>query len=92
MMQTRDADIHLLRVFAQVAESGGLSAAQERRNVAPSTISTQISSLEERLGFPICLRGRAGFSLTPKGKIVFKGSTEIIYWPRSLSRGDAGNR
>jgi DNA-binding transcriptional LysR family regulator len=78
MMQTRDADIHLLRVFAQVAESGGLSAAQERLNVAPSTISTQISSLEERLGFPICLRGRAGFSLTPKGKIVLEEARKLF--------------
>jgi DNA-binding transcriptional LysR family regulator len=78
MKQLRDAEIHLLRVFAQVVEAGGLSAAQERLNVAPSTISTQISSLEERLGFRICLRGRAGFSLTPKGKIVLKEAQKLF--------------
>ena len=78
MKQMPDAEIHLLRVFAQVVEAGGLSAAQERLNVAPSTISTQIFSLEERLGFRICLRGRAGFSLTPKGKIVLEESRKLF--------------
>ena len=78
LRQVRDADLHLLRVFAAVAESGGLSAAQERLNVAASTISTQISTLESRLGFRLCERGRAGFSLTSEGQIVLESAYKLF--------------
>lgn len=78
MKQINDADIHLLRVFSQVAESGGLSAAQDRLNVSPSTISTQISTLEVRLGFKLCDRGRSGFSLTPEGKVVLDSARQLF--------------
>jgi DNA-binding transcriptional LysR family regulator len=44
MKQLRYADIRLPRVFAQVIEARGLSAAQHRLNVAPFTTSTQISA------------------------------------------------
>ncbi|MDB6177298.1 LysR family transcriptional regulator [Paracoccus sp. Z330] len=76
--QVRDADIHLLRVFVAVAESGGFAAAQDRLNVAASTISTQISNLETRLGFRLCERGRAGFSLTNQGEIVLTSTYKLL--------------
>ena len=74
----RDTDIHLLRVFAQVVEAGGLAAAQDRLQVAPSTISTQISTLEDRLGIRLCERGRSGFSLTAKGKLVMEEARKVF--------------
>ena len=43
-------DLHLLRVFIAVAESGGFSKAQIALNVSQSTISTQMIDLETRLG------------------------------------------
>lgn len=76
--QVRDADIHLLRVFVAVAECGGFAAAQDRLNVAASTISTQISNLETRLGFRLCERGRAGFSLTNQGEIVLTSTYKLL--------------
>lgn len=78
LKQVRDADLHLLRVFVAVVECGGLAAAQERLNVASSTISTQISSLETRLGFRLCERGRAGFSLTNEGRVVLEASYKLF--------------
>ena len=78
MKQLQDADIHLLRVFAQVAEAGGLSAAQDRLNVALSTISTQIATLEVRLGFKLCERGRSGFQLTAKGGAVLDAARQLF--------------
>jgi DNA-binding transcriptional LysR family regulator len=78
LKQVRDADLHLLRVFVAVVECGGLSAAQERLNVASSTISTQISSLETRLGFRLCERGRAGFSLTNEGQVVLDSAYKLF--------------
>lgn len=83
LKRVRDADIHLVRVFVAVAESGGIAAAQDRLNVAASTISTQIANLETRLGFRLCERGRAGFALTHEGEIVLKSSYQLL---RDLGR------
>ena len=76
--QFRDADLHFLRVFIGVAESGGLAAAQDRLNVTSSTISTQISNLETRLGFRLCDRGRSGFALTLEGRVVLDAAYKMF--------------
>ena len=62
-----DLDLRLVRVFLAVVEAGGIAAAQMTLNVGASTISTQLATLETRLGFRLCERGRSGFRLTPKG-------------------------
>ena len=62
-----NADLHLLRVFLSVVESGGFSKAQIALNVSQSTISTQMIDLETRLGMRLCRRGRSGFALQKKG-------------------------
>jgi len=71
-------DLHLLRVFMAVAESGGFSQAQIALNVSQSTISTQMIDLETRLGMRLCRRGRAGFALTDEGREVFKYAKDLI--------------
>ncbi|QJQ00409.1 LysR family transcriptional regulator [Herbaspirillum rubrisubalbicans Os34] len=63
-----DLDLRLIRVFLAVVDSHGVSAAQARLNVGQSTISAQLNTLETRLGFRLCERGRAGFKLTAKGE------------------------
>lgn len=65
-------DIRHLHVFRAVVECRGFSNAQSVLNVGQSTISNQISQLEERLGFRLCERGRIGFRLTPKGEKVYE--------------------
>ena len=62
--QLSDLDLRLIRVFLSVLDAGGISAAQTALNVSQSTISTQLATLETRLGFRLCERGRAGFRLT----------------------------
>ena len=71
-MVVSDIDLRLLRVFRAVVESGGFSNAQAILNVGPSTISTQMSQLETRLGFSLCQRGRSGFRLTPEGEALYR--------------------
>jgi len=66
-----DADLRLLRVFQIIVASGGISRAQPELNTSQSTISTQLSQLETRLGFRLCSRGRRGFSLTERGRVVY---------------------
>lgn len=63
-----DLDLRLVRVFLAIVDAGGLSAAQGVLNVGQSTLSSQLATLETRLGFSLCSRGRGGFQLTPKGE------------------------
>ncbi|QIE45814.1 LysR family transcriptional regulator [Pseudohalocynthiibacter aestuariivivens] len=78
LTSVRNADVNLLQVFVAVAESGGISAAQNRLGVAPSTIGTQIAHLETRIGLRLCNRGRSGFSLTPEGDVVLSAAYELL--------------
>ena len=71
------ADLHMLAVFMTVAECGGFAAAQVALNVGQSTVSRQIGDLERRLGMRLCQRGRAGFRLTDKGRIVYEACQHL---------------
>ena len=71
------ADLHLLAVFMTVAECGGFAAAQVALNVSQSTISRQIGDLETRFGMRLCQRGRAGFHLTDKGRVVYEACQNL---------------
>ncbi|WP_232359268.1 LysR family transcriptional regulator [Paraneptunicella aestuarii] len=76
--QLSNFDIRLLRVFRTVVECGGFSAAEVELNITRSAISISMSDLEERLGMRLCQRGRAGFSLTEEGKLVYQASQQLM--------------
>jgi DNA-binding transcriptional LysR family regulator len=63
-----DLDLRLIRVFLAIVDAGGVSSAQAALNIGQSTISTQLATLEARLGYRLCERGRSGFSLTARGE------------------------
>ncbi len=65
---TSDLDLRLIRVFLAVVDARGITAAEASLGVRQSTISTQLSALEARVGFKLCDRGRGGFRLTSKGE------------------------
>jgi DNA-binding transcriptional LysR family regulator len=71
-------DLRLIRVFLAVVEAGGVTAAQTMLNVGQSTISAQLSTLETRLGYRLCERGRSGFRLTPKGERFHAMSRKLL--------------
>ncbi len=71
-------DIHLIYVFCVVAEAGSFAGAQAILNTSPSTISRQISDLEQRLGAVLCRRGRSGFMLTEFGERVLGAARELF--------------
>lgn len=73
-----ELDIRLIRVFLAVVEAGGVSAAQTTLNTTQPTISAQLSSLETRLGFRLCHRGRAGFALTQKGSQFLDAARRLL--------------
>jgi DNA-binding transcriptional LysR family regulator len=76
--QLSNFDIRLLRVFRTVVECGGFSAAEVELNISRSAISISMSDLEDRLGLRLCQRGRAGFSLTDEGKMVYQASQQLV--------------
>lgn len=73
-----DVDIRQLHVFQAVVECRGFTAAQSILNVGQSTISSQMSQLEARLGVRLCERGRTGFDLTAKGHRVYEEAVKVF--------------
>lgn len=78
LQDVNDIEIRLLRLFADIVECGGFSAAQIARNLSASTISTKMAQLEARLGLRLCQRGRSGFALTPEGHHVYRACTQLF--------------
>lgn len=68
LSQVSDLDLRLIRVFIAIVDAGGVSSAQDMLGVGQSTISSQLATLETRLDFKLCERGRGGFRLTAKGQ------------------------
>lgn len=75
--QLSASDMRALNVFACVAEAGSFVGAQEILNISQSTISVQLSTLEARLGYRLCERGRGGFRLTERGHAVLDAFKEF---------------
>lgn len=81
-----DFDLRLIRVFLAVADAQGVTAAQSILNVGQSTISSQLATLETRLGFRLCERGRGGFSLTSKGERLASSARRLFTATPSVPR------
>ncbi len=67
-----------MQTFCTVVEYGGFVGAQSALGMSQPAISTHIRDFEIRLGFPLCLRGRSGFSLTEKGEVVYRRCREML--------------
>lgn len=76
--QVAEVDLRLLRVFRTVAERGGFSAAEIALGKSKSSISIDISALENRLNIKLCQRGRSGFALTGEGRMVLEATEELL--------------
>ncbi len=59
-------------------ECGGFSQAQAELGISRSTISTHMSNLETRLGLTLCRRGRSGFALTERGRLVYESASKFL--------------
>ena len=75
--QLDPSDIKLLRLFRKIVDCGGFAGAQAELNVSASTISSQMSTLESRLGMRLCDRGRVGFRVTDKGWRVYASALQL---------------
>ncbi len=70
--------ISQLTALVAVAEQGGFSAAALHLNVAQSTVSHAIATLESDLGVVLLLRNRAGAVLTPIGTQIYQQARSIL--------------
>jgi len=76
--QLGDFEIKQLKIFKAVADCGGFSAAETELNISRPTISNHIAALESRLDMTLCKRGRAGFSLTEEGAVVYHQTKQLL--------------
>lgn len=70
-MRISDFTLRDLRTFCAVVDHSGFLAAQAVLGMSQPAISAHIRDLETGLGFTLCRRGRSGFALTEKGKLVY---------------------
>lgn len=75
---------HHLYYFWSVAREESISRASERLRLAPSTISVQVSKLEEMLGGKLFCRVGRNLELTELGRIVFRYADEIFALGREM--------
>lgn len=76
--QLGDFEIKQLKIFKSVVDCGGFSAAETELNISRPTISNHIANLESRLNMTLCKRGRAGFSLTEEGAVVYDQTNQLL--------------
>lgn len=77
-MHVSNSDLTSLAVFRAVVEHRGFLGAQIAIGLSQSAVSFHIKGLEQRLGFRLCTRGRGGFALTDRGKIVYEKSKSLF--------------
>ncbi len=69
---------HHLHYFWSVAKEGTMTAAARALNVTQPTVSEQLKTFEELLGYPLFERQGRRLILTETGRIVYKYADEIF--------------
>lgn len=83
---------HHLLYFWTVARYGGITKASEQLNLAQSTISTQIRTLEEALDEKLLQKSGRTVALTEVGQVVYRYADEIFSLGRELTETLKGNQ
>ncbi len=71
------ADLRALHVFRTISRCKGFAGAERELDVSQSTLSSQLSGLERRLGFRLCERGPGGFRLTERGRMILNAQSRL---------------
>jgi DNA-binding transcriptional LysR family regulator len=77
-MRIGPSDLRGITVFRSIVENGGFQGAQIELGMTQPNLSFHLKALEERLGFELCRRGRAGLHLTERGRHVYEASKGLI--------------
>lgn len=71
-------EIHQLRYFIAVAETGSFTGAARECNVSQPSLSAQVAKLEEELGGPLVERNRRGCRLSSRGELLLPRAREVL--------------
>src|SRR5438445_1154762 len=71
-------ELHQLRYFVAVAQTGNFSRAAERCHVSQPSLSQQVLKLERRLGQPLLNRLGRRAVLTDAGRLLLERATAIL--------------
>lgn len=71
-------EVHQLRYFAAVVDTGSFTAAAEVCHVSQPSLSIQIAKLEEEAGGPLLERSRSGARLTARGRLLHARAAEVL--------------
>jgi DNA-binding transcriptional LysR family regulator len=74
----RNVDTALLRTFAVVADTGGMTKAAVVLNLTQAAVSQQVKRLEDTLGCQLFERDRRGFRLTSSGERLLARARRLI--------------
>lgn len=77
-------EIHQLRYFLAIAQTGSFTAAAEMCNVSQPSLSAQVAKLESELGGRLVDRSRLGARLTQRGELFRGRAAEAL---RQLETG-----
>ena len=67
-----------IRVFAEVAQQGGFSAASRALNISPPSVTRIVSDLEAELGVRLFNRSTRALTLTEEGERFLRGGRTVI--------------
>ncbi|WP_122744887.1 LysR family transcriptional regulator [Pseudomonas viridiflava] len=76
--EVSELDLRLIRTLLTIVQAGGISAAQSTLHISQPAISSQLSTLESRMGIRLCERGRGGFKMTPKGDQFVSAAKRLL--------------
>src|SRR5215470_10275734 len=71
-------DLHQLREFIAIAESGSFSKAARRLRIAQPPLSRHIRSLEQELGVKLFVRTATGVEITPEGSLLLAQARVVL--------------
>lgn len=71
-------ELHQLRYFVEVVQTGSFTQAAKRCHVTQPTLSHQIRKLEDELGEPLLQRRKQGVLPTPLGRSFFNHAVSIL--------------
>ncbi len=91
-------ELHLIRTFVAVAETGGVTRAAERLHQTQPTVSGHLKTLEGRVGVALFVRGARGMQLTTAGQELLPSARRFVEQAdaierlaKNLKRGLAGS-
>lgn len=64
-------DLNLIKVFVEIVDSSGLSAAARKLDITRSNISQRLKRLERETGAQLLRRSTRSFELTQAGKVLY---------------------